>query len=478
MVCEAGCSQSISDLKIEEKEEMARTFKLEPREVAKVNTKWRKIATMIPVPESIPALEKLRKYEPVSMSGQPLVVWDRGEGCNIYDRWGNKWLDWSSGVVVANAGHGRKEIIDAIVKQATHGLLHNYCFPSEVRGNLAEKLVGLAPKGIDKCFILTTGAETTECALKLTRTHGHKVGGKKKNVMVSFENAFHGRTLGAQMMGGMGKQKTWILNHDLEIVQIPFPDGFWNTDTNFKTAFLGKLAEKGVTPDRVAGVITESFQGAGADFAPAEYMQELRAWCDEHNIVLTMDEVQAGFGRSGKFWSFEHYGIVPDLICMGKGISSSLPISGLMGKAKIMDLYGPNEMTSTHTGNPVCSVAAMASIDIIVKEKLVQNAEKMGKILHAGLDKVAKKHADVVGVHHGKGMVAGLAIVKPGTKEKDGDLAWDIVNACVEKGLLMFAPVGGSTVKIAPPLMSPQDAIEEGLEVLEEAFTAALGMRK
>ncbi len=456
---------------------MARTFMLEPQKVAPVKTKWRRIVTKIPVPQSIPVLKKLRKYEPLSMSGQPLVIWDKGNGCNVMDRWGNKWLDWSSGVLVTNAGHGRKEIINAIVKQAKHGLLHNYCFPSEPRMKLAEKLVKAAPKGLDKCFILTTGAESTECALKLTRTYGHKVGGTKKNVMVSFENAFHGRTLGAQMMGGMGKQKGWIVNPDPEIVQVPFPDGYWNTDTNFETAFLAKLAEKGITPDRVAGVITEAYQGAGADFAPAEYIQKLRAWCDKHDIVLTMDEVQAGFGRSGKFWTFQHYGITPDLICMGKGISSSLPISGVLGKSKIMNLYGPNEMTSTHTGNPVCAAAALASVDVILKEKLVANAARMGRILQKGLEKIAAKY-DCVGVLHGKGLVAGLAIVKPGTKQKDGDLAWDIVNTCCQKGLLMFAPVGGSTVKIAPPLMTPKDAILEGLQVLEESFDVALAARK
>ena len=406
---------------------MARSFKLEPRNVAKVDTKYRKITTRIPVPESIPVLENLRKYEPLSMSGQPLVIWDRGDGCNVFDRWGNKWLDWSSGVLVTNAGHGRREIINAIIAQAQHGLLHNYCFASEARGKLVERLVGLAPEGIDKCFVLTTGAESTECALKLSRTHGQKVGGTKKNVVVSFDNAFHGRTLGAQMMGGMPAGKAWIVNHDPELVQVPFPDGYWNKDTNFETAFLGKLEEMGVTSERVAGVITETYQGAGADFAPSEYVQKLRKWCDQYDIVLTMDEVQAGFGRTGRFWAFEHYNIIPDLICMGKGISSSLPVSGVLGRSRIMDLYGPNEMTSTHTGNPVCAAAALASIDIIEKEGLVEHAAKMGELLHEGLGRLSRKHSDIVGVLHGKGLVAGLAIVKPGTREKDHDTAWDIV---------------------------------------------------
>ena len=454
---------------------MAHAFKLEPQDVAQVETKYRRIVTKIPVPESIPILENLRKYEPLSMSGQPFVLWDHGEGCNVFDRWGNKWLDWSSGVLVTNAGHGRREIIDAICAQAQHGLLHNYCFASEIRGKLVARLVALAPQEIDKCFVLTTGSESTECAIKLSRTYGQKVGGRKKNVMVSFDNAFHGRTLGAQMIGGMPPGKAWIVHHDPEMVQVPFPDGYWNADTDFKSAFLGKLDEMGITPDRVAGVITESYQGAGADFAPPRYIQDLRAWCDRHDVVLTMDEVQAGFGRTGKLWAFEHYDIVPDLICMGKGISSSLPVSGVLVKSRIMDLYGPNQMTSTHTGNPVCAAAALASIDIIEKDGLVEHAAKMGEVLHNGLQDVARTHSDVVGVLHGKGLVAGLAIVKPGTKrDRDGDTAWDIVNNCCQRGLLMFAPVGGSTVKIAPPLMTPKDAVLEGIEVLKESFAAAL----
>ena len=452
---------------------MARSFGLEPKEVAKVNTKYRKIVTAIPAPESLPILERLRKYEPLSMSGQPPVVWDRGDGCCVMDAWGNRWLDWSSGVLVTNAGHGRKEIIDAVVKQAQHGLMHNYCFPSEVRSRLVERLVGLAPEGLTKCFVLTTGAESTECALKLARTYGQKVGGRKKNVMVSFENAFHGRTLGAQMMGGMGKQKTWIVNPDPDIVQVPFPDGYWNTDVSFDV-FLKTLKEHGITPDRVAGVISETYQGAGADFAPPDYMQKLRQWCDQHDVILVMDEVQAGFGRTGKFWAFEHYGIVPDIICMGKGISGSLPVSGVLGKEKVMNLYGPNEMTSTHTGSPVPAAAALASLDLIAKEKLVEKAAKVGAVLQRELAGIAEKHSDIVGVLHGKGMVAGLAIVKPGTKTKDGDLAWDIARNCMERGLLMFAPVGGSTVKIAPPLVTPEEAVLEGIAVLDESMEAAV----
>ena len=454
---------------------MAKAFPMEPRKVAPVRTKNRVIQTKFPVPQSLPILKRLRKYEPVSMSGQPPVVWDHAIGEHVYDAWGNKWLDWSSCVLVANAGHGRKEIVDAVVKQAKSRLLANYCFPTEVRSRLVEKLVNISPKEIDKCFVLTTGAETTECAVKLARTYGQKVGGKKKIGIVSFNKAFHGRTMGAQMIGGSPALKEWIVNLDPDMVQVPFPDGYWVEDTSFDS-FLRALDEKKMTPDRIAGVITETYQGGGADFAPPKFMQALRRWCTANDVVFICDEVQSGFGRTGKLFAFEHYGIVPDLFCCGKGITSSLPLSAVLGKSKIMDLYGPNEMTSTHTGSPIPAAAAIANIDILTREKLWKNAEKMGKLLFEGLDGLAQKYSDVVGCVHGKGLVAGLHIIKPGTKDKDGDLAWEAVRGCVERGLLMFAPVGGATVKIAPPLTTTKDQILEGISVLDESMAEAIAM--
>ena len=144
--------------------------------------------------------------------------------------------------------------------------------------------------------------------------------------------------------------------------------------------------------------------------------------------------MQAGFGSTGKFFAYEHYGIVPDLVCLGKGISSSLPLSAVIGKSKIMNLYGPGEMTSTHTGNPICCAAALANIDVLLGEKLTENAAKMGDILHKSLDGMKKKYSDVIGAHHGKGLVGGLHMVKPGTKDPDGDLAFEIVNKCFAEG--------------------------------------------
>src|SRR5438128_1590735 len=156
---------------------MAKEFSLTPKRVPRVDTPFRKIGTEIPVPQSLPILEKLYAYEPVAMRGQPPIVWDHAEGFQVYDAWGNQWIDWSSGVLITNAGHGRKEIIDAINRQASSKLLTTYCFPSEVRARLVERIAGLLPDPLKKVFLLTTGSETVECAIKLCRSHGLKAGG-------------------------------------------------------------------------------------------------------------------------------------------------------------------------------------------------------------------------------------------------------------------------------------------------------------
>ncbi len=440
---------------------------------------WVCFATQLPHPDSLATLEKLRRYEPISMRGQPPLVWERAEDIFVFDRHGNRWLDWSSGVLVTNAGHGAPEIRRAIIEQVNSGLLHSYVFPNEERAALVECLAGVAPEGLKKVFLLTTGSEATECAIKLSRAHGIKAGGNRKIGIIGWERGFHGRTLGAQQAGGMAGQKSWIVNEDPAIVTAPFPDGYWQTDTSF-AAFLATLERRGMKAENVAGVIMETYQGVGPDFAPVEFVRQLSEWCRQHSIVLTFDEVQAGFGRTGKFWAFEHYGVTPDLICCGKGISSSLPISAVIGRESIMDQFAPGSMTSTHTGNPVCAAAALASVTKIIREKLSEHAARLEPMLLAGLKSIQARHPGVVGHVTARGLVAGMQTVKRGTKEPDHDLAHRIIELCFEQGLLLFAPVGawGQTVKIAPPLTIPAEALREGLDVLAEATDAAVAELK
>jgi 4-aminobutyrate aminotransferase / (S)-3-amino-2-methylpropionate transaminase / 5-aminovalerate transaminase len=446
-------------------------FSMEPKTVPQVETKYRRIVTQLPVPESIPIIERLRKYEPLSMSGQPLIVWDHAEGSSVYDKYGNMWLDWSSGVLVANAGHSNPKIKQAIIDQAQKSMQHSYCFANEPRSNLVQKLVEVAPEELDKVFLLTTGAESTENALKLCRTYGRRKN-PDKIVMVSFEGAFHGRTLGSQQMGGIPSLKEWIGNIDPGMVQVPFPGDFRLEDKSFDL-FEKTLADKGVDPANVCGVISETYQGGESAFLPVEYARKLAQWCKKNDALLVFDEVQAGFGRTGKMFGFEHYGVVPDMFCCGKGISSGLPISAVIGKSSVLDLYGPAEMTSTHSGNPICSAAALASLEAIIEGDLVENSRKMGDILLAGLEKIREKHPGIIGAVQGKGLVEALCIVKSGSLDPDYDMAFEIVELCIEKGLMMFAPVGKATVKIAPPLCITEEEIVEGLQVLAEAIDQA-----
>ncbi len=454
---------------------MGKEFSILPRSVPAVETKFRRVKTMLPHPDSVATLETLRRVEPQSMRGQPPIVWDRAEDIFVYDKYGNRWLDFSSGVLVTNAGHGPKEIRQAVIDQVNSGLLHNYCFPSEERATFVDQLAEMAPAGLRKVFLLTTGSEATECAIKLARANGIRKGGKAKIGIVGFERGFHGRTMGAQQAGGMAGQKSWIVNLDPAIINAPFPDGYWQENTSFET-FLAAIQRAGFEPRNVAGILMETYQGVGPDFAPVEYVKQMAQWCRENDVVLIFDEVQAGFGRTGKFWAFEHYGVIPDLICCGKGISSCLPLSAVIGREEIMDQFGPGSMTSTHTGNPVCCAAALASLAKIKREDLTGNAARLEPVLMAGLKRIQANHPEVVGHVAARGLVGGLQTVKPGKKEPDHDLAHSIIERCYQKGLLFFAPVGawGQTVKISPPLTIPRDALEEGLAVLSEAVDEAV----
>lgn len=457
---------------------MSDPYPIEPVTVDRIQTRHRTIKTAIPHPDSVGCLETLRRVEPLCMEGQPPVLWDRAEGATIYDAYGNRWIDFSSGVLVTNAGHGRQAMINAVSDTARQQLLTTYCFPNHVRADLANLLQKCAPRDDDRVMLLSTGSEAIELCIKLARAYAHRHDGTKKRVFVVFDNAFHGRTMGAQLAGGIASLKAWIDYPDGQFVQVPFPDGVRcdAADMTFD-AFEGHLARQGVAPDKVCGVMTETYQGGNSSFAPAAYVQALRHWCDRHNALLVMDEVQAGFGRTGRFWGFEHYGVVPDLIACGKGISGSLPLSAVIGRGDLMNQFPPGSMTSTHSGNPVCCAAALASLKIILGEKLATRAATVGRLMQDAAHHIHEKYRNHILAHHGRGMVASLHCVRRGGTEPDPRLAWRVVGRAVQHGLMLFAPVGysGASVKLCPPLVIEEDALREGMTVLDEVFAAEIG---
>lgn len=451
-------------------------YDLTPVDVPKIETKYRSIKTKLPVPESLPIFAMLQESEPRSMAGQPPIVWDKAEDFIVSDRWGNRWIDWSSGVLITNAGHGRKEIRDALREVIDHGLLASYVFVHEKRARLAEMLRALSPDPPNyRVFLMSTGSEATENCIKLSKTYALAKHGPHKKYFVTFEYGFHGRTMGAQLAGGSEKAKAWMIDRDRTFVQVPFPDGYKNENISFDL-FLSTLAAKDVKPADIAGVMTETYQGGGPDFLPVEYALKLEALCREHDIVMCYDEVQAGFGRTGRMFGFQHYGVRPDLIACGKGISSSLPISAVIGREDIMDLYAPGSMTSTHSASPLPVVAAVANLEIIQKENLADRAARMGEIMMPELQRIQQKYPQHLGCLHGRGLVAGIQVVKPGTKTPDPDTALAINIATFQKGVLMFAPVAasGECLKIAPPLTIAEDALRESLGAFEEAVDEVL----
>jgi 4-aminobutyrate aminotransferase-like enzyme len=449
---------------------MGREFPLVPRNVPQINTAHRRIVTPIPVPASISRLERLRKHEPASMGGQPPVIWHEGNGFNIRDPYGNQWIDFSSGVLVASMGYGHPQVMEAMRQQLETGLYHTYCFANEPRIDLVEKIAAMVPPPLEKVFLLSTGSEAIECALKLAFTYGARNGKTAKRHTVTFENAFHGRTLGAQLAGGWPGLKDWIPGTHPEFVQVPYPDGFRTTDTSFDL-FERSLAQQGVAADSVCAVMTETYQGCNAQMFPVDYARRLRRWCDTHNALLIFDEIQAAFGRTGTMFGFQHLGVSADLIVCGKGISGGMPLSAVVGRADVMDIYGPGQMTSTHTANPICCAATLANLRALENEDAVGNAARLGPLLAEASSAMQRSSNRRIGKVASIGLVAALQFVVPDTTTPDHDTAWEVVRRCVESGVMLFAPVGvgGGAIKINPPLTISKEALVEGLEMVSNA---------
>jgi 4-aminobutyrate aminotransferase / (S)-3-amino-2-methylpropionate transaminase / 5-aminovalerate transaminase len=435
-----------------------------------IHTKYRTIVSEIPHPDSLSILKNLFEKESRSTHGQPPVIWDRAQGFQVFDPYGNVFLDFSAGVLVANCGHSHPRVLEAIRTEVNRGLVFSYCFPNSAREKLLSKLDEVTPESLRRYYLLSTGAEATETSLKLARTWGSRTGIKNKKVIISFEASFHGRTLGAQQMGGFPEAKEWIGDLDEGFIQVPFPDDIYNKNLSFDV-FSETIRSKGILPENVAGVMVETYQGGIVSFAPVDYMKQLREWCDGNDALLMFDEVQAGFGRNGKWWGFEHYGVTPDLIACGKGISGGLPLSAVIGRDEIMQQYGHGMMTTTHGGNPLSCAASAASIGVIQDENLVENSKLVGAVLLNELQNLNAIIPDRIRAIAGKGLVAGIHIKKMDSDDPDGDFANAVVWECVNQGLLMFAPVGpgGATIKISPPLTITEDAVIEGVGVIIEA---------
>lgn len=455
-------------------------FHREPKEVEQIHTKNRDICTPIPVPESMEIIERSIKNEPWSMNHQLYAVWDHATDYNVYDRWGNRWIDMSSGIFVTNAGHGNQDMVEALEKMIRKPMLNSYYYFLEERSLLTEQLVKMAPPAMDKVFLLTTGAETTECALKLCRIRGMKQNPQKLG-MIAFGGAFHGKTLGAQTMAGKPSSWKWIGNLDPCIYHLPCPtDAFEDMSQIYDEQQGRKLFERdikelensGVDLDTVAGAIFEPYQGWAALFYPIGYIKALREFLNERNALLVSDEVQAGFGRTGRLFGYEYYGVDVDIICCGKAVSGALPLSAVLSRAEILDVDG--SLNSTHGGSPLPCASALANLKYIEEHHLVEEAKRKEKILWEKFNEMKAKFPDRVKAVHGMGMAFAAVIVKPGTKDLDIEIVDRIIERAFEKGIMSIRTMTG-TIKVGPPLTIADDALREAMDVLIESMGEIIG---
>ncbi len=449
-------------------------FSHEPIKVDEISTKYRTIKTALPVPESIPIIEQMYEFESRAMHGQVPLIWDKAEGFQIYDKWGNKWLDFTSTIFVANAGHGNKKIINALKKILDKPLLHTYTYASEERVNYLNYLIDNTPNQFEKAFLLSAGTEATEAALKLMRLNGEKQK-KNKGGIICLDGNWHGRTLGAQMMSGNKEQKEWIGYQDPNIYHIEFPYP-WSTDNPrefFKTEINKLLTKEKIDPKKdLCGFMLETFQGWGAVFYPKEFVEEIFAFAKDNDLLITFDEMQSGFGRTGKLFGYEHYGVEPDIICCGKGASSGLPLSIVLGSKEIMDLPDVGSMSSTHSANPLVSVAGHENLKTLIEDGLIDNSEKLGKIFHKKLNEIKDRYPEYLKYVFGEGLIAGLVFI-----DKNGNLLIDLCDAIAEKAFqrgLLVVHTGRESIKLAPPLNITDEALYEGIEVLEECIRESI----
>jgi 4-aminobutyrate aminotransferase-like enzyme len=439
-----------------------------------IKTKNRFIHTLIPAPGTKSLFKSLSKVESRSMHGQMPIAWDKAKNFNIFDIAGNKFIDFTSTIFVANIGHSNPRLIKYIKLALSKNFLHSYAYINKIREKYIKKLILFAGKNFQKAFLMSAGTEATEAALKLMRMYGQKQG-KRKLGIICFEGNWHGRTMGAQMMSGNIKQKEWIGYQDPNIYHLPFPYPWIlknNESEKFLIDSLKKIEKKINLKKDICGVMIETFQGWGAIYYPKEYVKLLFKICKKNNILITFDEMQSGFARTGYKFGYEYYGVKPDLICCGKGMGGGIPISGVIGKKNIMDLPEVGNMSSTHSANPLACYAGLAVLEEINKKKLLQNTKDKEKILFKKLNQIKDKFPKEILYVQGKGLIAAL-IFNLRSKNNVKKILKLIVEECLKNGLLVVY-TGRESIKIGPPLTITKEALIEGINVLDQAITKNL----
>ena len=413
-----------------------------------------------------------KKYEPDCMNWQAPVVWDHAKGAEIWDVDGNHFVDWTSGVLVTNIGHAHPHLAEALSTQAKK-LLNTYDFPTPERLELSRRIVELTPSHLNKVLFVSTGSEATDAAIRTAKRHTNKF------EILSFWGGFHGRSYGPMSVSGSMNIKRNFGPLVPGNIFAPYPYCYrcpFNKNHPECDFFCLKYLDGVVAAEStnsLAGLIIEPYQGAaGFIFPPEGYMQRLEKWARDNGLIFILDEVQSSYGRTGKMCALEHEDLEPDILCIGKGMGSGVPIAAMVARESIMTSLETGEMSSTLGGNPLSCAGALAVLDIIEHEKLVERAEKTGLYLYDLLLKLKMKYS-FIGDVRGKGLVYGIEFVKDReSKEPASDLAKEIVLKCVEKGL-MVGKLGlhGNVMRVAPPLVITLELIDSAVAILDDVFS-------
>ncbi|MEQ1886429.1 MAG: acetyl ornithine aminotransferase family protein [Bryobacteraceae bacterium] len=438
-----------------------------------------RIKTPLPGPEAARIIaEDARYMSPSYTRSYPLVA-KRGHGAIIEDPDGNEFLDFSAGIAVTSTGHCHPEVVAAIQRQAAE-LIHmsGTDFYYEQMPDLAKKLSAVAPMaGPHKVYYGNSGAEAVECAIKLARYH------TRRQHIIAFYGAFHGRTMGAlSLTASKPQQRRRFAPLMPGVTHVPYPNMYRGCPGGYdeREAYAvgcarfieERLFRSTLPPEEVAAIILEPIQGEGGYLvAPSVFLQEIRHICDRHGILMVADEVQSGCGRTGKWWAMQHSGVEPDIVAIAKGIASGMPLGACISKAHIMD-WVPGAHASTFGGNPVSLAAALATVNILEREAIA-NAAKVGAEMLERMQSWAGEKR-IVGDVRGRGLMIGIEIVRdpqsrtPAPAERDA-----VIQQAFERGLLVLG-AGENTIRISPPLIISSQQAATAMDILEESLAAVM----
>ena len=396
----------------------------------------------------------------------------RGENAEVWDVEGKRYIDFAGGIAVLNTGHRHPAIIAAVKAQLdlyTHTCFQVLAYEPYVE--LAERINALAPGNFaKKTMFLSTGAEAVENAIKIARSY------TKRSAVIAFTSGYHGRTLlTLGLTGKVAPYKTGFGPFPGEIFHARFPDALHGVSVDDSIASVESLFKNDVEASRVAAIIVEPVQGEGGfNVAPPEFLQRLRALCDQHGIVMVADEIQTGAGRTGTWFAIEQSGVAPDLITMAKSMAGGFPISAVVGRAEVMDAPAAGGLGGTYAGSPMSCAAGLAVLDIFAKENLLARSRALGQRLTAGLKAMAAKNRCIIDVR-GLGAMVAIELCKNGDlHQPDADLTKRLCAEATKRGLILLScGTYGNVVRILVPLTASDALVDEGLAIIGAALTSA-----